>query len=123
MKNTNATLSVVRGYHNAWTSKKFEEAVRLLAPDLQVEVPINEYPTRESFAKALIGFGGLVKKVVLLAEFSKENEAMLLYDMGVDQLGTLRIAEHFTVADGRITRLRQIHDTATIRAMGFAEGN
>ncbi len=120
METTNATLSVVRAYHNGWTSKNFEEAILLLAPSLQVEVPINDYPTKESFAKAVIGFGGLVRRVVLLAEFAKENEAMLLYDMDVDQLGKLRIAEHFVVTDGRITRLRQIHDTAALRAVGFA---
>ena len=114
------TLSVVRAYHNGWTSKNFEEAVRLLAPGLKVEVPINEYPTAESFAKALVGFGGMAKNVVLLGEFAKGDEGMLLYDMDVGRLGKMRIAEHFTVAEGRITRIRQIHDTAALRAAGFA---
>src|SRR5260370_6769516 len=96
MKTPDDTISVVRAYHRSWTSGKFEEAIRLLASDLQVEVPINEYPTKESFAKALIGFGELVRGVALLAEFAQENEAMLLYDMDVDRLGHKRIAEHFT---------------------------
>jgi ketosteroid isomerase-like protein len=114
-----STRSVVRGYHLGWTSGSFEDAVRLLAPDLTVEVPINAYPTRESFARALVGFGSLVKSTTLLAEFVRGTEAMLLYDMEVDRVGTMRIAEHFTVADGRITRLRQIHDTAALRAAGL----
>ncbi len=84
-------------------------------------MPINDYPTTESFANALTGFGGMVKGVDLLAEFAKGNEAMLLYDMDVDRLGKMRIAEHFTVADGRITRIRQIHDTAALRAAGFGQ--
>ncbi len=121
MKAPEDTLSIVRAYHRGWTSGKFEEAIRLLGPNLQVEVPINDYPTTESFAKALVGFGGMVRKVVLLAEFAKGNEAMLLYDMDVDRLGKLRIAEHFTVTDDRITRIRQIHDTAALRAAGFAQ--
>jgi len=62
----------------------------------------------------------LVQSVTLLAEFAQENEAMLLYDMEVARLGKLRIAEHFTVVDGKITRIRQIHDTAPVRAAGFA---
>jgi hypothetical protein len=37
-------------------------------------------------------------------------------------LGTLRIAEHFTVSGGKITRIGQIHDTAALRAAGFGEG-
>jgi hypothetical protein len=39
------TLSLVRTYHEAWTSKNFDQAVSLLAIDLKVEVPINDYPT------------------------------------------------------------------------------
>jgi hypothetical protein len=33
----------------------------------------------------------------------------------------MRVAEHFTVAEEKITRIRQIHDTAAIRAAGFAK--
>jgi len=120
MKAADTTLSVVRAYHRGWTSKNFEQAIRLLAPGLKVEVPINDYPTAESFAQALAGFGALVQSVTLLAEFAQENEAMLLYDMEVARLGKLRIAEHFTVVNGKITRIRQIHDTAPVRAAGFA---
>jgi hypothetical protein len=43
------------------------------------------------------------------------DEAMQLYDLDVDGLGTMRVVEHFTVGDGVITRLRQIHDTAALR--------
>jgi hypothetical protein len=48
------------------------------------------------------------------------HEEMLLYDLDAERVGTLRVAEHFTVADGKITRIRQIHDTAAIRAAGLA---
>lgn len=113
-------LSVARRYHDGWTTKTFDSAVALLAPDLKVEVPINAYPTAESFAQAVVAFGGLARRVVLLAELGGPTEAMLLYDMDVDGLGTLRVAEHFTVADGKITRIRQIHDTAALRSAGFA---
>jgi hypothetical protein len=64
----------------------------------------------------------MVKRVVLLGEFAKGNEAMLLYDMEVDRLGTLRVVEHFTVVNGAITRIRQIHDTAVLRAAGYVQG-
>jgi hypothetical protein len=116
---TDETLSAVRAYHRAWTSKNFDEAVRLLAPNL--EVPINDYPTIESFAEALVGFGGLVTGVELLSELGEGNEAVLLYDVVAGGLGKILIAEHFTVAGGQITRIRQIHDTAALRAAGFAQ--
>jgi limonene-1,2-epoxide hydrolase len=120
---TEQTLSVVRAYHRAWTSKDFEEAARYLAPHLETEVPINTYSSTEQFLEALTGFGQLVGAVDLLAEFADDDEAMLLYDMPVEGIGTLRVAEHFTVADGRIARIRQVHDTAQLRAAGFGGGS
>jgi ketosteroid isomerase-like protein len=119
MTSDDAALAIVRAYHRGWTSKDFATATRLLAPDLVVEVPINEYPNADAFAKALSGFGALVERVALLAEFADGDEAMLLYDMEVERLGTMRVAEHFTVKDGRIIRIRQIHDTAAVRAAGL----
>jgi ketosteroid isomerase-like protein len=110
------TLAIVRAYHEGWTSKDFDRATALLAPSLRVEVPINDYPTKESFAEALAAFGSLLTDVELLSEMSAGDEAMQLYDMEIEGLGTLRVVEHFTVADGMITRLRQIHDTAALRA-------
>jgi ketosteroid isomerase-like protein len=111
------TLTLVRSYHDAWTAKDFERAAALLADDLEVEVPINEYPTRDSFAAAVEGFGSLARGVTLRSAMSAGDEAMLLYDMDVAGLGDFRVAEHFTVRDGRIARIRQIHDTAAVRGL------
>jgi hypothetical protein len=49
-------LAVVRAYHHGWTSKHIDQAVGVLSSQLQVEVPINDYPTTESFAAALEAF-------------------------------------------------------------------
>ena len=113
---TDSALDAARCYHQAWTSRNYERAAALLAATLTVEVPINDYPSKESFAGALRSFGDLVTRVDLLAEMSAANEAMLLYDLTAEQLGTLRVAEHFTIENGKIVRLRQIHDTAPVRA-------
>jgi ketosteroid isomerase-like protein len=115
-----SALALAHRYHEGWTTKNFEQAIALLAPDLTVEVPVNEYPTTAAFADALRGFGAQVSAVTLLSAIGDGDEAMLLYDMQVDSLGTMRVVEHFTVADGRIVRLRQIHDTAAVRAAGMA---
>ncbi|HEX6522804.1 MAG TPA: nuclear transport factor 2 family protein [Streptosporangiaceae bacterium] len=113
------TAAVIRGYYDAWTSKEFDQAVSLLAPDLTVEVPVNDYPDTGSFATALEGFGSRIQWVELLAAMSAGKEGMLLYDMDVQGLGMLRVAEHFTVENGKITGIRQVHDTAALRAAGF----
>jgi hypothetical protein len=112
--------AIARAYHDAWTTKDFGGAAALLADTLVVEVPVNHYPTAASFAAALTSFGSMVTEVNLLAAMEAGHEAMLLYDLDAPGLGTLRVAEHFTVQDGKITRLRQIHDTAPVRAAGRA---
>ena len=111
---------IARRYLDAWSSGRFDDAVSLLDEAIRVEVPVNEYPTRESFAAALTAFGSMVERVDVIAELGGEGEAMQLYDLSVRGLGALRIVEHFTLREGRIVRLRQIHDTAGLRAAGFA---
>jgi ketosteroid isomerase-like protein len=118
--NAHDTAEVVRAYHDAWTGKDYARATALLAGTLTVEVPVNDYPTEESFAAALESFGSMVSSAELLAAMSDGNEAMLLYDLEAGPVGPLRVAEHYTVEDGKITRIRQIHDTAAVRATGLA---
>jgi len=116
MVTTASAERVVQAYHRAWTSGDFEQATQCLAADLEVEVPIHEYPTRESFANALRRFGSMVERVDLVASCAESSNVVLIYDMTVRGMGTLRVAEQFTVNAGRIVVLRQIHDTAPIRA-------
>jgi uncharacterized protein YndB with AHSA1/START domain/ketosteroid isomerase-like protein len=111
---------IARAYHERWTTRDFAGAAALLADTLVVEVPVNRYPTAEAFAAALASFGSTVTRVDLLAAMSTGHEAMVLYDLDAEALGTLRVAEHFTVEDGKITRIRQVHDTAAVRAAGLA---
>jgi hypothetical protein len=112
-------LTIARAYHEGWSGGDFDRAIRLLSSRLDVETPVNEYPDRDSFAEALRGFGSLARRVELLSALGGPQEATLVYDMDVAGLGELRVAEHFTVHDGQIARLRQIHDTAELRAAGF----
>jgi hypothetical protein len=114
-------LLVVRAYHDRWTAKDFGAAIGLLAPDLAVEVPINAYPTRDSFGEALARFGTTVKTTDMISELRADDEVMLLYDMDTEQLGRVRVAEHFTVKSGQIIRIRQIHDTWPMRAAGMGQ--
>jgi ketosteroid isomerase-like protein len=112
-------LTIARVYHDAWTAKDFDRASALLADNFAVEVPVNHYPSAASFAAALRAFGSMTRGVELLSAMSAGDEAMLLYDMDVEGLGVMRVVEHFTIRNGKIARLRQIHDTAALRAAGF----
>lgn len=112
------TGAVVRAYWDALTSKDFDAAIALLDGALQVDGPINEYHSARDFGPALADFGSRLSSHELVAGMSEGNEAMMLYDLEVDQVGPLRVVEHYTVMDGKITRIRQILDTAAVRAAG-----
>jgi len=120
MTSDDGALTVARAYHRAWTGGDFDEASRYLAEGLETDVPINTYRSKAEWLQAVQGTGQATSSVRLLAEFGTRDEALLLYDMRLDPIGDLRVAEHFVVADGRIVKIRQVHDTAALRAAGFA---
>jgi hypothetical protein len=111
-------LSVARAYHRAWTERAFAELDGLVADPLHVEVPINYYASRTAFLEAVRQTAQMTSMVAVLVELEGDGEAMLLYDMTLP-IGELRVAEHFMVSEGRIHTIRQIHDTAILRAAGF----
>jgi hypothetical protein len=108
-------LNIARNYHNSWANKNFEKAGNYLAENLKVIVPINNYPTKQSFLDAVKYTVGMVKSIELLSDFSNENEAIVLYDMTLNNLGKLRIAEHFVIENDKIIQICQIHDTVLFR--------
>lgn len=115
------TLDVVRSYHRAWTTTKdFNAAAELLAEALETDLPVNAYADKREFVEAIRGFGNLVSSVRILSACAEPGKAVMVYDLVMDPIGTLRIAEEFAVAEGKITFIRQVHDTATMRAAGFA---
>lgn len=115
MNDTEITRAVVSAYHTGWSTGRFAEAFERLGDPLAIEVPINAYAGKADFADAVRRFAGMAAQVDLLATFADGSEAMLLYDMALPGLPAFRVAEHFTVREGRIVRIRQIHDTFPFR--------
>lgn len=112
-------LIVVTNYFNAWSNKNFDEAASYLSDSIVIETPINHYPTKESFMQAVQFTAMGVSSINQLASFGKDSDAMLLYDMVLNPLGTIRVAEYFKVTDGKIVQISQIHDTYELRKAGF----
>jgi hypothetical protein len=114
-----SALEVARGYHQAWTCGDLDTAASYIAADLATDVPLATYADGTDFLAGLTRFVQLVDNVELLAELGGSDEAILVYDIHMDALGTLRVAEHFTVTNDRITHIRHVHDTYALRAAGF----
>jgi|SRR5215831_8912356 len=116
---TSTALKTVRDYFNAWNSNNFEKAASCLSEHIVIETPINSYSTKNQFMEAVKFTAEAVSSLQLLAEFGNKDEAILLYDMTLSPIGSLRIAEYFKVEDEKITMIRHIHDTAEMRKAGF----
>lgn len=114
--------AIALAYFDHWTAGRFDAAADLLAEKIRIETPINSYPHKADFAAALRGFGTLVIGVNLLIDLAEGDDVVQIYDMDVTGLGAIRVAEHFVVQSGLITRLQQIRDTAALRASGFDRG-
>jgi uncharacterized protein YndB with AHSA1/START domain len=110
-----AALDVALRYHRAWTAGRFEDAAGIIAENLLTEVPLNSYASKAEWVAALTRFGSLVERTEMVSTLGGADEAVLLYDMHSGSFGTLRIAEHFTVAGGVITTIRHVHDTHPLR--------
>lgn len=111
-------IEVARSYFRAWTTHDVVQLDPLVADRVEIEVPMNSYATKQAFLDAVATTARMTSSVTLLAEFGTADDALLLYDMTLP-FGLLRVAEHFTVAGGTIHRIRQVHDTAALRAAGF----
>lgn len=110
-------LRTALAYHQAWTTHDFGTARALLADNFSADVPVNSYRDADEFAAAVAAFGGSAESVELIGTFHNDDEALLLYDMRTPQIDRFRIAEQFTVRDGRITAIRHVHDTLPFKGV------
>jgi ketosteroid isomerase-like protein len=124
MATTNpGTAELIGDYYASWKDgiSTFDEArVRgVLVEDLDFEGPI------AGKRKGAAGFIGGLKRFVeglrapiqILQEIASGDQAAVLYDADLPE-GTMRFAEFFHVADGRIQSIKLLYDAAQYRALG-----
>jgi hypothetical protein len=122
-ENKNQPLKIALDYFKAWGSKEFDKAADCLSENISFEMPINSYTDKQAFVEAVKFTRAVSSEIKILAAFGNENEALLLYDMLLNPIGNMRIAEHFKIKNGKITMIRHIHDTAKLRNVGFGKSN
>jgi hypothetical protein len=113
-------LRVASAYHRAWRERDFAAAAELLSAELEVDVPINNYSSKDEFLVAARMTRQMATHVQVLAEYGDATGAVLIYDLSLP-FGVLRVAEQFRVTAGQITMIRHIHDTAAVRAAGLGD--
>ena len=119
----NSTAEVIDGYYDSWRSgiASFDGARlgAILAEDLDFEGPIaGKRRGAAGFIGGLTRFvEGLQAPIRILQEVDAADGAAVIYD--ADLLGgSMRFAEFFQVAAGRIQAIKLLYDAAQYRALG-----
>lgn len=109
-------LELATAFLDAFTGGDAETLATLLADDFCFDGPIAHYRGAEEFLTGSRRFvEGLQPGWRSVAAFGDAHEALLLYDLTLRTGAAMRIADHFTVADGRITAEAILWDTAAMR--------
>jgi len=105
-------LDIATAFLDAWTGRDFAAAGRYLADDFVFDGPIAHYRSARDFLAGSEAFAArLSGSRSTLAAFGDEREALLLYDLHLISGAAMRIADHYTVRDGKIRAEQILWDT------------
>ncbi|WP_440901759.1 nuclear transport factor 2 family protein [Actinosynnema sp.] len=111
------TRAAVRAYHRARFAGDVPAAAARLAEGFTFSSPLMTSDA-EGHLAGLAGFLGVVAGVDVISELHGEDEATLVYDVRTTlPFGVQRTAEHFRLADGRITSITLIFDATPWHAV------
>jgi hypothetical protein len=110
-------LDVVVAYTEAWAGKDLEAAAGHLAADVVFDGASARYESSEPLLRGLAGF---VTQITpgwrQVAAVVQGEQVMLMYEVSLLSGKPVRLAEHFTVRDGKIRSETLVYDTAAVQA-------
>ena len=118
-----STAELIDAYYGSWRSgiAAFDgtRLAAILAGDLDFEGPIaGKRRGAAGFIGGLTRFvEGLQAPIRVLQQVESGEEAAVIYDADLPD-GSMRFAEFFQVAGGRIRAIRLLYDAAQYRALG-----
>jgi len=109
-------LQVALEYYEAWASKDLEQTMSFIADDVVCDAPAGRIEGARAYRGFLESFFQLLERAELIAFFGDDETAMLLYDNETVPVPSAPSVGHFTVQDGKITRIRFIFDRVPYEA-------
>ena len=106
-------MDVVDFYSGCWIGDDRDGVRRVLAPDVEVDWNLDAPVDDEELVQTLHRVAVFADAVRVVARVRGTDGAALVYDLA-GPFGTARLAEFLTVADGRITEIRQVYDVVAI---------
>jgi SnoaL-like domain len=112
------TEKIVRAYHDAYRRGDVTAAGAQLAESFKFSSPMMAFDSPPQHLAALVRFVPFITGVDMISELYGEGEATLVYDLHTSLPGGAaiqRCAEHFRVAEGRISSIIIIFDATPWR--------
>lgn len=111
------TRQAVENYYASWSRgaldrEKYNQAI---AANLEFRGSIDSVDGRDNFWGGVQEFTAIVDSVTFHTTVIDGNEAFVLYDAMTKPAGEMRFAEHFTVEDGKISKIRLVFDSHKLR--------
>lgn len=107
------TEQIVTFYADSWIDGDRAAARRMISPDAAIEWNLDAPVDDEQLLQVLEHIATGAKSVVMVSLVCADERAAVIYDC-VTPYASMRFIEFLTVAEGRITSVRQLHDPMTL---------
>jgi ketosteroid isomerase-like protein len=105
-------LTIAMAFLDAWTAGDFAKAGGYLADDFEFDGPIAHYRSAADFLDGSRPFTErLTPERTTLSAFGDDREALLLYDLHLSSGARMRVADRYTLRDGKIQTETALWDT------------
>jgi ketosteroid isomerase-like protein len=101
---------VAEEFFDAWTGKDFGRARELLHDEIRFEGPIDRFDNADAYLQSLQGLSQIVTGVERRKVFVDGDDVCVIYDMHTGPVPDARIAEWYTVRDGKIAAASVVFD-------------
>jgi len=113
---TSTALHTALAYHEAWTSKKLDEAMTYVADDIICDAPAGRIEGAAAYRAFMAPFVDMLLATDMIAAFADDDRAVVVYDTRTTLVASGPAAECVTVKDGKITYSRFVFDRAPFMA-------
>jgi len=108
---------IVERYFDAWTSKDFETARGLLHDDLSFTGPLEKVDHADALIESLKMLGQVVTSAEQRGILADANRVAVIYDLHTVPVPDSRVAEWYTVREGKIATVEAFFDARPFAAM------
>lgn len=109
-------VEIAVAYIEAFGRRDMAAAAQYVADDIQFQSPMTQLSGAAVYLEAVGQFAQAVAGVEIISAAGDEQQALIMYEMKTVPFGVLPAADHFVVADGKITVNRLVFDTYPVRA-------